>query len=349
VSYPYPDRVRKPDPRRPAFTLIELLVVIAIIAILIGLLLPAVQKVREAAARSQCANNLKQIALSAHNYESANSTLPPGFLGAMPTDLPYGADTDLNTIQYNAQLVGVLTHLLPFVEQGNVYNQFMNGAGTPAVPNDYLSPAKRYADFSNYPSAWAARTAKIKTFLCPSDTIQEQPWDCFIFPYQATATTFNIRISTYQDSQFGRTNYMAIAGRAGLSADNYKGTLFNRSKVKLATISDGTSNTFLFGEYSSKGPPTTGWQPVGTAWLTAGYMPTAWGLEAPPGGVDPRWYELSSKHPGIVLFGLGDGSVRNVRYVGATSTAAAGGPSPFDYFIYSCGANDGKTIDPNAF
>src|SRR5437763_4544523 len=94
--------------RKPAFTLIELLVVIAIIAVLIGLLLPAVQKVREASARSVCQNNLKQIALGAMSYESAYGKLPPGQLGAIPGQS--GGFTD-------GQQLGSLVFILPYVEQ----------------------------------------------------------------------------------------------------------------------------------------------------------------------------------------------------------------------------------------
>src|SRR5438105_13404109 len=100
--------------RSPGFTLIELLVVIAIIAILIGLLLPAVQKVRDAAARMSCSNNLKQLGTAAHNYQSAFGKLPPGSLGARPA-----ANPDTDPAFFNYQHIGCLTRLLPYIEQDN--------------------------------------------------------------------------------------------------------------------------------------------------------------------------------------------------------------------------------------
>ena len=319
------------------FTLIELLVVIAIIAILIGLLLPAVQKVREAASRASCQNNMKQLGLAAHNYESAVGRLPPGFLGSMPSDTPYGADTSIGAIGYNAQLIGTLVHLLPYIEQDALYRQLMSG-----VPPDYLDPLKRYPDFSNYGSMWNNRTARVKNFLCPSDAGQDANWDAFFATYTSSPGRFTITLVSFGDSAFGKTNYIGIGGRSALTGDTYRGAFSNRSVNKLANMPDGTTNTLMFGEYSSKGPPGGGWSPVTPSWIAAGYFPTAWGMDSPPSGQDPAWYKLSSKHSTIANVTWCDGSVRSIRYPGSSGVS-------YNNFIYASGISDGKVLDTDQF
>ena len=325
---------------RRAFTLIELLVVIAIIAILIGLLLPAVQKVREAASRSTCSNNLKQLSLAGHTYESAFGFLPPGTLGAMASDSPAGLDSGTSTINYNAQSLGVVAILMPYYEQDNLMRAMLSGA-----PANYLSPKVRYADYSSYASVWAQRGVRVKTLLCPSDTAETAPWDSAFYVYRSspTATGFTITISSWGDAnnKFGRTNYLGIGGRSGLLNDLYKGPFANRSTTALSTLQDGTSNTFMFGEYATKGVIATGWQPSSPNWIEGGYFPVAWGLNA-PAQPDLAWYMLSSKHPGVVQFALCDGSIRTVKYIGTTGAG-------YNNYNYAAGGNDGVVVDFSNF
>src|SRR5262245_47753812 len=157
-------RAMKPScPRRCGFTLIELLVVIAIIAILIGLLLPAVQKVREAAARMKCSNNLKQIALAAHNYHSAYGQFPPGMIGSTtPRNL-----SPSSPFMSNAW-VGTLPFLLPYLEQENLHRQLQVDWNVDA-PVDAGTGNQR-AWWLNPVNFDLAKT-RINTFLCPSDNM----------------------------------------------------------------------------------------------------------------------------------------------------------------------------------
>jgi prepilin-type N-terminal cleavage/methylation domain-containing protein len=289
--------------RRSGFTLIELLVVIAIIAILIGLLLPAVQKVRETAARMSCSNNLKQLGLAAHNYASNNTKLPPGYLGEYPDK---GA-----TATYNFQYVGVIVYLLPYLEQDNLYREFFTG-----LPPNYLNPTAAYPAWPSFPGPWAARNTNIKSLLCPSD----DPYSASIaFSACATFRTptgFDFQVAFFGvpdiDSALGRTNYVGVAGYSGIStgSDQFSGLLTNRSSISLEqlTSGDGASNTLLFGEYL--GDADVGPRNYAASWIGMGMVPTAWGL---PTGQSSGWWHFSSHHTGIVQFCFGDGSVHGIR------------------------------------
>ncbi|HEX3149206.1 MAG TPA: DUF1559 domain-containing protein [Gemmataceae bacterium] len=305
---------------RYAFTLIELLVVIAIIAILIGLLLPAVQKIREAANRMKCTNNLKQIALAAHNYESAMGYLPQGIMGdPIPTTPPLG--TPSNAYSY----LGVLTLLLPYVEQDNVYRQL-------TVPAPGATAPLWWSTLAN----WNMAQTKINTYLCPSDTAYNRNLVfARVWPYGVGTSSGTVTgtVFTSGGNTLGRTNYVGVSGgisKVGNGWDTWAGIFYSQSYTTLSSIADGTSQTLMFGE--STGDDDKGSNGYSLSWMGCGIMPEAYGFAS------PTWYTFSSKHSGIIMFAMGDGSVRPVKRSADVRVVRS-----------AVGASDGEIYDPSAF
>ena len=206
---------------KSGFTLVELLVVIAIIGILIGMLLPAVQQVREAARRIECGNNLRQVALAAMNYESANSKFPPG--------------VEQERLENNFQGHSVFYFILPFMEQQNVFTTM---DGDIPLNNVVADPADLRA------------SSVIPALLCPSDTLGTESLP---FPSTGTPSAFyggtSYRGNAGERPFFATSSsndgmFMAVGPDARRAADADPGV-----EVTFGAISDGSSNTVLFGEF----------------------------------------------------------------------------------------------------
>ena len=204
------------------FTLIELLVVIAIIAILIGLLLPAVQKVREAAARVQCQNNLKQISLGTINCADTYSGILPGDSGAYPTLIVGGAPNNGDG--------GVLFHLLPFIEQQNLYNSTLTSSFAAADNGGPSRNGDKIPTYSQWNSGDLGNTY-VKTYICPSDPTFGQGWSKAVTSYAANGQVFT-------------------------QAVDLKKTTWGTQRRYPAYITDGTANTMAYTEkeITSYGP-----------------------------------------------------------------------------------------------
>jgi prepilin-type N-terminal cleavage/methylation domain-containing protein/prepilin-type processing-associated H-X9-DG protein len=280
--------------RRSAFTLIELLVVIAVISILIGLLMPAVQKVREAANRISCFNNLKQMGLALHMYHDTNLFFPTGYLyQPLPTDPP----PPLTFTSPNAPGWGWATFILPYIEQDNLYKSINQ-----TVPVES-------------PNSLTARGQTIKIYTCPSD---------------ANTGLFTILDSMGQPLGDAATNsYAACFGGNGLLAtnpDNGDGMFYRNSVVRIADITDGTSNTWAIGERAGifAQAPWAGVMTGGTVQTTPGAqvfvsaiepaqaMPLAQAFNHPlnDGSSDPL--NFYSAHPGVLPAVFADGHVQGI-------------------------------------
>jgi prepilin-type N-terminal cleavage/methylation domain-containing protein/prepilin-type processing-associated H-X9-DG protein len=329
--------------RRPTagFTLIELLVVIAIIGVLIALLLPAVQSAREAARRSQCTNNLKQIALAAHNYESAHGSFPIGNRGlqlAYPGLPPCGIRTNPPAsvpIGHSA-----FVFILPYVEGGTLYNAF--------------NIVRTYDSFSN----GTGISTRVATYICPTDTpaepdptgtipVTQGSYGCVRGLWETMATNW-ATVTTLPDPKGLYPGTCNQGPGDGMFSTEWSHTI--------ASATDGLSNTLLFGEMSRfRNEPAgsnfmfnlIGWFWAGPPWTGD----PAWPLDTRPTGgatcvprlnapadttgnifiacftpvtFPPDWvpvpacrdlgqFGFRSLHPGGANFAMADGSVRFVK------------------------------------
>lgn len=307
---------------RGGFTLVELLVVIAIIGILIALLLPAVQAAREAARRSQCSNNLKQMGLALHNYHDIFKVFPPGYVDEKPNSGQDGHGWMLNVF------------LLPFMEQQSLYDQ--------------LNTRDRM-NLANAAQLSLTRTV-VGGFLCPSSTELD--------PTQNADININQLGTNYK---IGLSNYLGVMGpqdfRCYTAASGINSVFYSSSTIKIRDIVDGTSNTFAFTERSGDKNWRAGvW--AGTDMVREGSFDCYGGVNSyqslrnalawvikPYGLINTRTGTNdgpSSLHPGGCHFALCDASV---RFVSETIDAASNTVGPTMGTYQKLGArNDGQVV-----
>lgn len=275
--------------RRRGFTLIELLVVIAIIAILVALLLPAVQQAREAARRTQCKNNLKQIGLALHNYHDVHGRFPPGWIAVDPT-------TRLSSAHEGISGAGWAAFILPQMEQTNLYSQFnpdfaINAPVNVPFMNNILEAYRCPSD--PQPDRW-----KISAEGSPGNVLAELP----IANYVGSFGTGELHGCENSPGTFPVTPSGQCIGN---------GAFFHNSSVRFRDFTDGTSNTFIVGERRTR--PLLDWYSTWVGMVPEGeeaFARILGGADHVPNHPDAHFEDYSSVHTGGAQFCLGDGSVR---------------------------------------
>ena len=317
--------------RRPSgFTLIELLVVIAIIAILIALLVPAVQKVREAAARSQCLNNLKQIGIAIQMYHDVKKTLPASQYGDYSDGSAFGGP------YFASSSWSFLALILPNVDQGHVYH-------TGNIPNSILG------------ASTATIATPIPVYLCPSDQAYSRKIHAELTRYtryptsSSAATTITVGLTSYKGVLGSNFNYGDFANATPAfknSGDGFWGAngLFSldvwKAPIKMVGITDGSSNTFMVGEDFFNPDWANVTAPAGNEFSWAHSVGAVRTCAMPPNntrhpngtpivvtsGSSSEWGSYNgfkSQHPGGVQFLYADGTVRFIEQSIALGTYRA--------------------------